>query len=88
MKAKERGHLSLIYLTFISAKIRHVQLIYLTFISRKIRHILAYLSDIQSRRCLADAIQLAPQSAILTHLKVQQIAINNQTKFELKHFTE
>ena len=34
MKAKERGHLSLIYLTFILAKIRHV---------------LAYLSDIQWR---------------------------------------
>ena len=89
MKAKERGHLSQIYLTFISPKIRHV---------------LAYLSDIQSRRCLADANPLAPQSAILTSAEncknnqtiyklknvyifivvVQQIAKNNQTKFWLK----
>ena len=65
MKAKERGHLSLIYLTFILAKIRHV---------------LAYLSDIQWRlgvsgRC--NSTQLcAPQSVILTDLKVQKMAIN------------
>ena len=35
----------------------HLTLIYLTFISTKIRHVLASLSDIQQQqRCLGDAI--------------------------------
>ena len=87
MKAKERGHLRLIYLTCISTKIRHAPT-YLSdiyFCKDKTRSglFIWHWVEAVSGRCNSTRLHFAPLSAILTHLKVQQMGHTKQIYVQL-----